>query len=186
MLFKADFVYALRMRRNAEFRSYYRRGELRHTSPNFWPSSLPPVMTKPWKSTIFCKPQAAPTVLGVPPTTPPCAARSPLPILAPANPPRETRGPPISLPRPRFAVYFPKQPRMGCPVGLPTPRASARLRPLGILLLPAAEVFANYLVIGTLAPKVVNLLASPAETVKFKRVSLAFQATALISKREDN
>lgn len=50
----------------------------------------------------------------------------------------------------------------------------------------AAEVFANFLVIRTLAPEVANLPASPAETVSFKTVCLAFQATALISKTEDN
>lgn len=43
--------------------------------------------------------------------------------------------------------------------------------------------------IRTLAPEVLNLLASPAETVKFKTVSLvsvAFKATALNIKNEDN
>lgn len=50
----------------------------------------------------------------------------------------------------------------------------------------AAEIFANYLVTRTLAPKVVKLLASPAETVKFKTVSLAFKATTQTIKTEDN
>lgn len=50
----------------------------------------------------------------------------------------------------------------------------------------AAEIFDNYLMIRTLPPKVVNLLASSTETVKFKTVSLAFRATALAIKTEDN
>lgn len=50
----------------------------------------------------------------------------------------------------------------------------------------AAEIFANYFVIRTLDLKVINLLASPSETVKFKTISLAFKATALNIKTEDN
>ena len=171
---------------NTEFKSYYRHRELRHTRANFWTSSLPPVITKLWKSMSSCKAQAAPAVLGMPITTPHCGLEPPSHPCS-GQKPRETRDTPTSLPTEAlFCCLFSEEAQDGLPCGASHAMHFFPAEAACDSAPAAAEAFANYLVIRTLAPKVVNLLASPAETVKVKTVSLAFQATALISKTEDN
>lgn len=137
----------------------------------------------------ICKAQSPPAVLSMPRTTPRWAAHLPPPTSHPSSgqKPRETRGTPTSLPKKApFCCIFSGAAQDRLPCGASHAMHFVPAEATCDSAPAAAEVFANYLVIRTLAPKAVNFLAIPAETVSFRMVSLAFQATALISRTEDN
>lgn len=117
-------------------------------------------------------------MLGCPePTSRPCSGQKP----------QETRGTPTSFLREApFCHVFAQAAQDSLPRGVSHTRHLSRAEATCDSVPATAGVFADYLVIWTLARKAVNLLASPAENVSFKMVSLAFQATALISRTEDN
>lgn len=144
------------------------------------------VITKLWKSVMSRKAPAAPTVLSMARTTHTGLPRAHLPSLLYPETPRNQRHPHLLPYRgpilPRICQSSPGQAAHGVSHTGHFSQAKATCD----FASATAGVFANYLVIWTLAHKVVNLLASPAENVSFKTVSLSFQATALISRTEDN
>lgn len=132
-------------------------------------------MTKIWKSSEPLQGSGSTHSVGlrVPRSTPPCASQSPPPVLSLAK----TRGSPTyPLQRPHFAIFLEQVHVTNFfPAEANCDSASA-----------IAENFANYSVSSTLAPRVVNLLAIPAEVVSVKTVSSDFQATALFRRTEDS
>lgn len=111
---------------------------------------------------------------------------------APSHPfsgqkPQNTRGAATSLPRKAlFGLILSEAAQDELPCGTPCTFLFSLDEAVCDSAAAAAEIFANYFVIRTLAPKAINLLASPSETVKFKTIYLAFKATALNKKTEDN